>query len=184
MLLYIHGFNSTSGSGKAQELKKWLEAQGRGDEWVCPDLPHQPAAAIAELARIIEAAKTPVKLIGSSLGGFYATVLAGRYGLRAVLINPSVHPQLLLRDALGPQKNWHTGEEYEFTQSHLNALAAMDEPAPAQPTNLLLMVESGDEVLDYKDAVAYYRDSHQILLQGGNHGFSRFVDLLTFIDAF
>jgi len=144
----------------------------------------QPAAAIAELARVIESAKEPVKLIGSSLGGFYAMVLAGRYGLRAVLVNPAVHPQLLLRDALGPQKNWHTGEEYDFTQSHLNALAAMDEPAPAQPSNLLLIVETGDEVLDYQDAVAYYRDCHQIVLQGGDHGFSRFADLLSFIDAF
>jgi predicted esterase YcpF (UPF0227 family) len=184
MLLYIHGFNSTSGSGKAQELKKWLGAQGRDNEWVCPDLPHQPAAAIAELSRVIESAQAPVKLIGSSLGGFYATVLAARYGVRAVLINPAVHPHLLLRDALGPQKNWHTGEEYEFTQSHLNALAAMDEPVPAQPTNLLLLVETGDEVLDYRDAVAYYRNSHQIVLQGGNHGFSRFADLLAFIDLF
>jgi uncharacterized protein len=184
MLLYIHGFNSTSGSSKAQELKLWLEALGRGDEWVCPDLPHQPAAAIAELSRTIEAAKSPVKLIGSSLGGFYASVLAARYGLRAVLVNPAVHPQLLLRQALGPQKNWHTSEEYDFSQSHLNALAAMDEPAPAQPTNLLLLVETGDEVLDYKDAVAYYRDCHQIILQGGDHGFTRFADLLPFIDAF
>lgn len=184
MLLYIHGFNSTSGSSKAQELKKWLEVQGRGGEWVCPDLPHQPAAAIAELSRQIESAKTPVKLIGSSLGGFYASVLAGRYGLRAVLVNPAVHPQLLLRQALGPQKNWHTGEEYDFSQSHLNGLAAMDEPAPAQPTNILLLVETGDEVLDYQDAVGYYRDCHQILLQGGDHGFTRFVDLLPFIDAF
>jgi hypothetical protein len=111
-------------------------------------------------------------------------VLAARYGLRAVLINPAVHPHLLLRDALGSQKNWHSGEEYEFTQSHLNALAAMDEPAPAQPTNILLMVENGDEVLDYRDAVAYYRDCHQIILQGGDHGFSRFADLLPFIDVF
>jgi predicted esterase YcpF (UPF0227 family) len=184
MLLYIHGFNSTSGSGKAQALKQWLDGQGRGSEWACPDLPHQPAAAIAELARVIESAKGPVKLIGSSLGGFYATVLAGRYGVRAVLINPAVHPHLLLREALGRQKNWHTGDEYDFTQSHLNALAAMDEPAPAQPSNTLLLVETGDEVLDYRDAVAYYRDCHQIILQGGDHGFSRFVDLLPFIDHF
>jgi predicted esterase YcpF (UPF0227 family) len=184
MLLYIHGFNSTAGSSKAQELKKWLSAQGREDEWICPDLPHQPAAAIAELSRIIEAAQTPVKLIGSSLGGFYASVLAARYGLRAVLINPAVHPQLLLRAALGPQKNWHTGDEYNFSQSHLNALAAMDEPTPAQPSNLLLLVETGDEVLDYQDAVAYYRDCHLIVLQGGDHGFTRFVDLLPFIDRF
>jgi uncharacterized protein len=184
MILYIHGFNSTSQSGKAQELKKWLTAQGRGSEWACPDLPHQPAAAMAELSRLIETAKSPVKLIGSSLGGFYATVLAARHSLRAVLVNPAVHPHLLLREALGPQKNWHTGEAYEFTQSHLNALAAMDGPAPVQPTNLLLMVETGDEVLDYRDAVAYYRDCHQIILQGGDHGFSRFADLLPFIDRF
>ncbi len=184
MILYLHGFTSAPQSHKARALQARMAARGCGDRFVCPQLPPSPREAIALADGFIARAPAPVTLVGSSLGGFYATVLAGRYGLRAVLINPAVHPQLLLRDALGPQKNWHTGEEYEFTQSHLNTLAAMDEPAPAQPTNLLLMVETGDEVLDYRDAVAYYRDCHQIVLQGGDHGFSRFIDLLPFIDSF
>ena len=97
MMLYIHGFNSSPLSSKAQQLREWLVAQGREAEWVAPALPHDPAQAIALLSHVIETAPTPPKLIGSSLGGFYATYLVSRYQLKAVLLNPAVHPSLLLR---------------------------------------------------------------------------------------
>jgi predicted esterase YcpF (UPF0227 family) len=184
MILYIHGFNSSSHSTKTQQLRAWLAERGRAAEWGCPDLPHQPAAAMAALSRLIEQADGPVRLVGSSLGGFYATVLAARYDLRAALINPAVHPQLLLRDALGEQKNHYTGEVYTFSPSHLNALAALDEPGPARPENLLVLLETGDEVLDWRQARDYYRDSHQIILRGGDHSFTRFTALLPFIIGF
>jgi uncharacterized protein len=185
MILYVHGFNSSSGSSKAQQLLAWLKSLGRENDFSCPDLPHRPYTAIALLDELITESTTPVRLIGSSLGGFYATVLAARHpGTKAALINPAVHPQLLLREAIGPNSNYYTGETYEFTQSHLDELAALDLPAPQNPENLLLLVETQDTVLDYRDAVNYYRNCHQIILQGGDHGFTRFVDLLSFIDTF
>ena len=184
MLLYIHGFNSSSQSGKAQETKRWLEARQRGNEWVCPDLPNRPAKALQVLCNIIENSPTPVKLIGSSLGGFYATALVTKYNIKAVLINPAVHSGLLLRSALGTVTHYYTHESYEFTQTYLDDLTAMDQAIPAHPEKMLLMVETGDEVLDYRDAVAYYRQSHQLIFQGGDHGFTRFADVMDLIDRF
>lgn len=185
MIVYIHGFNSSSLSAKAQELKRWLEARQRGVEWVCPDLPHRPAEAIATLSAIIEAAPTPPKLLGSSLGGFYATHLVMKYGLKAVLVNPAIHPALLLRPLVGvTQHNWHDDGTYTFTQAHLDELDALDQLAPACPENLLVMLETGDKTLDWREAAAYYRDAHQLVFRGGNHGFTRFADVLSMADEF
>ncbi|BBP02628.1 esterase YqiA [Sulfuriferula plumbiphila] len=185
MIIYIHGFNSASGSGKARELHTWLAAHGRGAEFACPDLPHRPAAAIALLSERISALPgAQVKLIGSSLGGFYATWLADRFDVKAALINPAVHVQHALKSALGPQKNYHTGEEYVFTQQHLDELAVLDRPAPLRPQNLLLLVETGDAVLDYRDAVNYYAASRQIVVPGGDHGFQSFPQYIETILEF
>lgn len=185
MIIYIHGFNSSSGSGKARELEAWLAARGRGAEFVCPDLPHRPAAAIALLSGLIEAAAhESVKLIGSSLGGFYATWLADQFDVKAALINPAVHVQDGLKSALGPQKNYHTSETYVFTQQHLDELALFDQPAPLHPQNLLLLVETDDEVLDYRAAVNYYAASRQIVVPGGDHGFQSFPQYIETILEF
>lgn len=185
MLLYIHGFNSSSLSDKSQVLKHWLESRNRAQEWLSPDLPNRPAEAIDLLAGLIESAPTPPKLIGSSLGGFYATHLVARFGLKAALINPAVHPALLLRPLAGTtQQYWHSDGSYQFTQAHLDELDALDQLAPANPENMLLMLENGDKTLDWQDATAYYRKSHQLVFQGGNHGFTRFQDVLDLIDRF
>ena len=185
MILYIHGFNSSSLSGKAQEMQRWLTARGREHEWLCPDLPHHPAQAMQVLTDLIHRVPSPPKLVGSSLGGFYATHLAAQYQLKAVLINPAVRPALLLRPAVGTvQTSWHKENTYTFTQSHLDALAAFDQLTPAYPENLLVMLETGDETLDWRDAAAYYRHAHQLVFQGGDHGFTRFRDVLELIDHF
>ncbi len=187
MFIYIHGFNSSSQAGKAQELKRWLETRNRGHEWFAPDLPDRPAQAIALLSELIESAKTPPKLVGSSLGGFYASHLVAKYDLKAVLINPAVHPGLLLRVMLGvEQKNWHDANKpmYIFTQAHLDELIELDQLSPKHPQNMLVMLENGDGTLDWCDAASYFRDSHQLIFQGGNHGFTRFPDVIDLIDRF
>lgn len=177
MLIYIHGFNSSSQSGKARELRAWFEARGLGGEYACPDLPHRPAEAIALLERMIRASADPVKLLGSSLGGFYATWLAERHGLKAVLVNPCVACHGKLAGEVGrTQKNWHSGEAYEFTAAHLAELQALHVPQPRRPGNFLLLAETGDEVLDYREAVAYYHEARQVVLEGGDHGFTRFAE--------
>lgn len=184
MFLFIHGFTSSSHSRKAQVLKTWLTEQGRENEWLCPDLPIDPTHAMEVLCEIIESSSQPVKLVGSSLGGFYATLLSAKYDLKAVLINPAVNAGLSLRRGIGFHKAWHSEEELEFTQAHVDALNAMTLLSPKEPNNLFVMLERGDETLDWKKAAAYYQDCHQLVYRDGDHGFTRFDDVLELMDRF
>ncbi len=184
MFLFIHGFTSSSHSRKAQVLKTWLTEQGREKEWLCPDLPIDPTIAMKVLCEIIESSSEPVKLVGSSLGGFYATLLSAKYDLKAVLINPAVNAGLSLRRGIGFHKAWHSEEELEFTQAHVDALNAMTLLSPKEPDNLFVMLERGDETLDWKKAAAYYQDCHQLVYRDGDHGFTRFDDVLELMDRF
>lgn len=185
MLIYIHGFNSSSQSGKATALREWMSARGLAESCVCPDLPHRPAEAIDLLERLIAASRGPAKLVGSSLGGFYAIHLAERHGLKAVHINPCVACHEKLASQVGVrQKNWYNGEQYEFTNEHRAQLAALHVPAIRHPHNHLLLVETGDEALDYREAVEYFADARQIVLEGGDHGFTRFNDYIETLIAF
>lgn len=177
MLIYIHGFNSSAQSGKARELAAWLAARGLAEAWACPDLPHRPAEAIAALEGLIAGSQGPAKLIGSSLGGYYAVHLAEKHGLKAVYINPCVACHDKLAAEVGKaQKNWHTGEEYVFTAAHAEELNALRVERLSRPENHLLLVETGDEVLDYREAVAWFAGARQIVLEGGDHGFTRFTE--------
>ena len=116
MIVYLHGFNSSAQSHKAQVLARYLEERGLGAQYACPGLPPHPAEAI----RAIEAFSGAC-FVGSSLGGFYATYMAEKHGARAVLINPAIDPHVGLRAYLGSQKNLHTGELYELTEDYLRA---------------------------------------------------------------
>ena len=176
MLIYIHGFNSSPLSSKAQLLKEKLESLGRGAEFAAPALPHRPAQAAALLDALL-ARHRGAALVGSSLGGYYSTWLAERHRLKSVLINPAVRPYELLAGALGPQKNFHTGEAYEFTRSHLDELRAL-EVERITPERYLLLAATGDETLDYRQAVERYRGCRQIVIEGSDHGLSDFADYL------
>jgi len=184
MLIYIHGFNSSAQSGKARELAAWMGARGLAEAYVCPDLPPRPAQAIALLEGLIAASRGPAKLVGSSLGGFYATWLAEKHHLKAALVNPCVGCHAKLAAYVGQtQKNWHTGEEYVFGAEHLAELQSLA-LTPARQDNYLLLVETGDEVLDYREAVAFYTGARQVVLEGGDHGFTRFTEYLPAILEF
>jgi len=184
MIIYLHGFNSSSQSGKAREMAAWMQQHGLGEAFACPDLPHRPGEAVAQLEALIRASAAPVKLVGSSLGGFYATYLAERHGLKAVLVNPCVHCHAKLAAYVGQaQKNWHSGEEYLFSASHLAELQALA-LSPSRPQDFLLLLETGDDVLDYREAVAFYEGARQIVREGGDHGFSRFIEYLPAILEF
>ena len=175
MIVYLHGFNSSPASGKAKQLGEHMARIGRLADYYCPALPNSPREAIALIeAELEQRSPESVTLIGSSLGGFYATYLTEKHGWKAVLVNPAVHAHKLLRDALGPQTNWHTGEKWALTEAHLNELAALDVERITRPERYLLLAQTGDEVLDYRDAVAYYAGATQIIEDGGDHGFAGF----------
>jgi predicted esterase YcpF (UPF0227 family) len=172
-IVYLHGFNSSPQSFKAQLVQAAFAALGRADDYACPALPPHPREAMtiaeAEVRRLGATA-----LIGSSLGGYYATYLAERLGLTAVLVNPAVRPYELLADHVGPQRNFHTGAAYELTSADVAALRALEVEAVTRPERYLLLVTTGDEVLDYRQAVAKYRGAPQIVIEGGDHGFADF----------
>ncbi len=184
MILYIHGFLSSSQSRKAQQLKTWLEQQGRGGEFICPDLSPHPQQAMQTLAEIVKNTQQPLKLVGSSLGGFYATCLSERYDLKSIVINPSTNPAVTLASRIGEHKAWHSDEMIEFTHDDVQALKAMRYKKLSKPDNVLLMVEKADETLDYQQAVEYYAYCNQLIFNGGNHSFSRFLQVLELIDDF
>lgn len=178
MILYLHGFNSSPASKKCSQLRAAMAARGLADRFHAPALPHRPAQAIAGVEHWLRQHRPgAVTFVGSSLGGYYATHLAERHDARAVLINPAVRPYELLAPLLGPQQNLYTGERYVLTTQHLDELRALEVDA-IHPERYLLLVETGDEVLDYRHAVERYAGARQIVLQGGDHSFSRFGDYI------
>lgn len=176
-ILYLHGFRSSPASWKVRLLSEQMTTAGLGDRLACPTLSHIPSVAIAQAETLIAAADGPLTLIGSSLGGYYATWLAEKHDLRTVLINPAVLAPLSLTEHLGTQTNLHTGESFEFTAAHINELRAI-EVTQLTPARYLLLVETGDEVLDYREAVARYAGCRQIVLEGGDHSFTRFPEFV------
>lgn len=171
MIVYLHGFNSSAQSHKAQLLGRFMREQGLASDYACPDLPPRAATAIREIEKLKVSRKTC--LVGSSLGGFYATYLVEKHDCRAVLINPAIDPHIGLRTYLGTQKNFHTGEPYELTEAYLQEWKAMYVPR-ITPPRYLLLVETGDEVLDYRRAVKRYAGADQVVIEGGDHSLQSF----------
>lgn len=183
-ILYLHGFIGSPASKKAVMLGNYLRGQAPDIEYLVPELHHRPARAVAQVLRHC-LARNPADLliVGSSLGGFYATVAAERTGCRSVLINPAVHPQNHFERYLGPQKNLYTGETFELTREHVDELAALDPGAITRPERYWLMVETADEVLDYREALGRYAGAFRTIVQGGEHSFASFPELVPDIVA-
>ncbi len=178
-VVYLHGFRSSPASVKAVQFRSAVAQlpEARRPQLHVPELAFSPAAAVDDVAAWVDAHAEPSTLtfIGSSLGGYYATHLAERFGARAVLINPSVRPFASLQAWRGTQTNMHTGAEFEVTASHFDELTALRVPAITRPDRYFLLVESGDDVLDYREAVAFYGGAYQYVRGGGDHAFTDFV---------
>lgn len=186
LFIYLHGFLSSPGTHKAALLREHLHAQRADIELRVPALPDKPAAALLAAEAAIALARREhraVALLGSSMGGFYATILAQRYGLRTVLINPAVQPHRLFSRYLGVQRNPYTIVEFELTATDLAALQAMS-PTLTHPELFWLLQQQGDEVLDYRDAVNFYSGCRQTVEAGGNHRFENFERYLPEIVKF
>lgn len=171
MIVYLHGFNSSPQSHKAQLLGRYMAERDLASQYACPALPPLAADAIREIERLIGGKSAC--FVGSSLGGFYATHLVEKSGAKAVLINPAIDPHVGLRAYLGPQRHLHTGEPYELTEAHLDEWKRLYAPR-VTPQRYLLLVEKGDEVLDYRGAVQRYAGSEQIVIDGGDHSLQSF----------
>jgi predicted esterase YcpF (UPF0227 family) len=174
-LVYLHGFNSSPGSIKGRLIMQHVAGLPDAPELLVPRLPFAPRAAMDKMERMLSALDTAqTTLVGSSLGGYYATWLAERFGTRAVLINPAMRAWEDLRRYLGPNRNLYTGEVYELTETHVEELAALRVMAITRPERYWLLVQTGDEVLDHREAVAFFAGARQTVIEGGDHGFRHF----------
>jgi predicted esterase YcpF (UPF0227 family) len=179
MILYLHGFRSSPQSAKAQMLAARMQALGLGAGYRCPQLPASPRAAI-ELARreASQCAPEQLTLIGSSLGGYYATWLAEQLGCKAVLLNPAVKPPRDLEKYVGVSTAYHSDEPFEFKREYIAELEALAIESITRPERYCLIAATGDEVLDWREMVAHYPGARQVVIAGSDHGLSDFDDYL------
>lgn len=178
-LLYLHGFGSCGDSNKTRRLKSYFGVKNI----LAPDLPVAPAKAVDFIQTLIRE-NAITGLIGSSLGGFYATIFSELFHIPAVLINPSVHPDKTLSAYVGTNYFWCSGEPFEWKREYLQQLSQMkfDHMECSAPKLVLLQTE--DEVLDYRIAEEAYRACEVVVEQGGNHRFENLVDYLEAIEVF
>ena len=178
-LVYLHGFNSSPQTVKGRKLAAAAAALDDPPRVHVPALHHHPATATHDVRVWVDANVrefSELTFVGSSLGGFYATWLAEHYGARAVVINPSVRPASSLAAYLGPQRNLHTGEAWELTPAHFAELEALAIPSLTRMDRYFLLMRSGDELIDWREAVARYAGAWQYVAGGGNHGWEDIDD--------
>ncbi len=177
-LLYLHGFRSSPASAKARQTLTWLATHAPSVHCACPQLPPSPAQAF-DLARTqvhawlqAGASAAQVGVVGSSLGGFYATRLAEEFGCRAVLVNPAVDPARLLAQHIGEQRSFHGDEVFFFRPEFIDELRALHPGPLREPQRLLVFVAEGDEVLSWQEMALRYAQAQLRVLPGGDHALS------------
>jgi predicted esterase YcpF (UPF0227 family) len=183
MILYLHGFRSSPHSFKARLMAETLTAQGRAGErdWQCPQLPVSPREALALSLALAQgqlaSAKSPRELtiIGSSLGGYYATWLAEHLGCKAVLLNPAVEATRDLATQIGSHRMYHSDAPMEFRAEYVDELKAAYVPAITHPERYFLVAATGDEVLDWREMRDRFPGCRQRIIPGSDHGLSDFA---------
>jgi len=197
-ILYLHGFRSAPASFKARELARAMADRGLSAAWHCPQLPASPKEAITLALSIAQgilsgdpSARAPgagaapaadrLTIIGSSLGGYYATWLAETLGCRAILLNPAVHAARALATQVGEHKQFHSDQPFIFLPEYVQELQALWVPALTHLDRYFLIAATGDEVLDWRDMAARYAGARQHIVDGGDHGLSDFDPLLPLI---
>ncbi|MCK5002715.1 MAG: esterase YqiA [Gammaproteobacteria bacterium] len=185
-LIYLHGFNSSPDSYKSRALHAYMDEKGLLDSLISPAIPPVPEDAIKLVVDLYESNRQHgnVAVAGSSLGGFYATCLAEYFGCKAVLINSAVRPNELLKKYIGENINYYTSEHWMLDETHIEQLRELDVDTITHPERYLLMLQKGDESLDYRQALEKYSGCPTILEEGGDHSFAGFenhiADILKF----
>ncbi len=188
MILYLHGFRSSPQSAKARMVRDLMSARGHGSRLICPQLPPSPKEAMqlaqTLVADVLRTSPESLAVIGSSLGGFYATALAEATGCRAVLLNPAVRPARGLAAHVGPQTAWHSEDQFEFLPAYIDELTELEVARITRPERYFLVAATGDEVLDWRDMVAHYPGARQRVIEGSDHGLSDFAQYIDEVLAF
>ncbi len=185
-LLYLHGFRSSPHSAKARRVAAWMREHRPDIAWCCPQLPPSPLDAIDQvLAAIADWPRHRMAVIGSSLGGFYATVVAERTGCRAVLLNPTVEPARDLAAHIGEQKAWHGDDRFYFHAEFIDELITLAPPAQlTRPERYFAVIAKGDEVLSWREMSARYAGCRIRLIDGSDHALTDFEVHLPSVLAF
>jgi predicted esterase YcpF (UPF0227 family) len=180
-LLYLHGFRSSPQSAKARLMAQHMAEHHPQLVWHCPQLPPSPRAAMERVA--LDTANWPsqsMAVVGSSLGGFYATWVAEQRGCKAVLLNPAVNPARDLEEYIGEQTQFHAPEEHFYFQAeYVQELRDLVCNSLRQPQNYLAIIAKGDEVLDWREMHSRYQSAKVLLREGGDHALSDFAEHLT-----
>ena len=186
MILYLHGFRSSPQSFKARLLGERMQELGRAGEYLCPQLPVSPAAAIALTQDLLRGADpAQLTLLGSSLGGYYAAWLAEHLGCRAVMLNPAMRAFEKLKGYVGPQTMYHdAGASFKFKPEYLEELRALHVPAITRPERYFLVAATGDELLGWREMTAAFPGARHKVIQGSDHGLSDFADYMDEVLAF
>jgi len=182
-LFYIHGFNSSPKSNKAVKCQNFFSKNYPSVKFHIPKLPDIPKKAVEALKEQLEKTNAPL-LIGSSLGGFYANFLSEKLSCKAVLINPVICPHILMTNYLGEQRNIYTGETFTLKDEDMLELKSLYIDFMVNPKNRLVLLQTGDQTLDYTEARDYFRDSCVSIEIGGSHRFEGFDSWLPSIAKF
>lgn len=187
--VYLHGFLSSPASTKAQQLIHYFDQHEMAAQLRVPTLGFEPDQAIQQAEQaVLELKSHPdisqVFIIGSSLGGYYATWLSQQHSCKAVLINPAVRPYELFDKYLGPNKHFYDGNTYTLEMKHIDQLRALETTQLISPADLFLLLQTADETLDYRLAAEKYRQCPAWIEAGGNHSFIGFIEQLPRIFCF
>jgi predicted esterase YcpF (UPF0227 family) len=175
LIVYLHGFRSSPLSFKARLLKERMQQLGQLHQWHCPQLPASPREAISQVQALIASLPPEnLHLIGSSLGGYYATWLAEQTACRAVLLNPAVSAARDLAQHVGVMPAWHSDQPFEFKPEYVDELRDLQVQHITRPERYWLIAATGDEVLDWREMAAHYPLAQQKIIQGSDHGLSDF----------
>lgn len=174
-ILYLHGFLSSPLSVKATQTREYLANQKKQYGFVAPELSNHPTELktqlVATLDQYPQLLAGGLKVIGSSMGGYLATWLIEQYGGRAVLINPAVRPFELLAGYLGDHINPYTQKRFTLAEQDIAYIRALYQPAPNSPSSYKVLLQTGDETLDYRQAESHYAGADILIEEGGDHSF-------------
>ena len=188
LIVYLHGFRSSPFSMKAKITHRAildLKGEGVDVEWYCPQLPPSPKEAMAMVVMHIKSQNYErLSIIGSSLGGYYATYLAELFSAQATLLNPAIEPARDLESYIGELKAWHSDEAFHFKPEYIQELNALYIKNITKPNRYYLIAAKGDEVLDWQEMVAKYPGAQQLVLEGGDHAISNYLELLPTVLTF
>ncbi len=174
-VLYLHGFLSSPQSLKAQQTVAYCSQLGLGERITIPQMSHGPSDTIAQLHQLVDEIRSEnLVLMGSSLGGYYATYLSEFYQAPAVLINPAIRPYELWESHLGENRNYHTDEVHLVTTEHIEELRQLDVDRLTAPENFKVFVQTGDETLDFRQALEKFPTSQCVVRENGSHSYDDF----------